>query len=57
VRHSSQTRRGAPMPPETAEALRLLKQALADDFDKAKLRAAIDALADQLEARTSGDAG
>lgn len=48
---------GVPMPPETAQAIRLLKVSLALNVDKATLRAEIEALADQLEARTSGDAG
>jgi len=41
------------MPPETAQAIRLLKIVALSDAER---RAAIEALADQLEARTSGDA-
>ncbi len=41
------------MPPETAAAIQLLKQALAEDANKQRLRAAIDQLADQLEHRTA----
>lgn len=47
-------RRGVPMPPETRQALEILGGRIDGHIDGSDARAMIEALADQLEARTGG---
>lgn len=44
-------RRGVPMPPETRQALEILKDSITGKVDKTQARQMIDTLATQLEAR------
>lgn len=44
-------RRGMPMPPETRQALEILKDSISGKVDRIEARQMIDALATQLEAR------
>ncbi len=50
LRHLA-SRRGMPMPPETRQALEILKDSISGKVDKTQARQMIDALAAQLEQR------